>query len=136
MPAILNALVAAVVTGARSLRQLEQRTVQIVKKLGSWKGLKKRIADNTFSTLLPRLRLPDLLACLHRMVKAEHRRGNLKPTRLPVGTVAIDGKHVATLHWHDSSCLLEAEQSRQAKQAKQGKQGKQAEQVEQVEQVE
>jgi len=100
LPAILAVLVAAVVTGARSLRQVEQRTLQIVKKLGSWRGLKKRIADNTFGKLLPRLRLSDLMAGLHRMVKAEKRRGNLEPTRLAVGAVAIDGKNVATLRWH------------------------------------
>jgi hypothetical protein len=35
---------------------------------------------------------------LHTLVKAEQRRGNL-PTVLPVGTVAIDGKNVAS--WHD-----------------------------------
>jgi predicted transposase YbfD/YdcC len=107
LPALLNALVAAIVTGARSLRQVEQRSLQIVKKLGPWKGLTKRIADNTFSTLLPRLALAELMSCLHRMVKAEHRRGNLKPTRLPMGAVAIDGKHVATLHWHDLCRVLE-----------------------------
>ena len=118
LPAILNALVVAVVTGARALRQVEQRTAQVVKKLGRWKGLTKRIADNTISAVLPRLSLSDLLACLHRMVKAEHRRGNLKPTRLPVGTVAIDGKHTATVHWHDLSSLLKKEQARQAKKAK------------------
>ena len=117
LPAVLNALVVAVVTGARALRQVEQRTAQIVKKLGRWKGLKRRIADNTISTLLPRLSLPDLLACLHRMVKAEHRRGNLKPTRLPVGTVAIDGKHTATVHWHDLSSLLKKKRAKQAKKA-------------------
>lgn len=101
LPAILTALVAAVVTGARSLRQVEQRTLQFVKKLGVWRGLKKRIADNTFGKLLRRLRVSDLMACLHRMVKAEMRRGNLKPTRLSVGAAAIDGKNVATLRWHD-----------------------------------
>jgi predicted transposase YbfD/YdcC len=35
------------------------------------------------------------------MVKAEHRRGNLEPTVLPIRTAAIDGKNVATLRWHD-----------------------------------
>lgn len=109
LPAILAVLVAAVVTGARSLRQVEQRTLQIVKKLGSWRGLKKRIADNTFGKLLPRLRLSDLMAALHRMVKAEKRRGNLEPTRLAVGAVAIDGKNVATLRWHDLCRVMDLE---------------------------
>jgi len=46
-------------------------------------------------------------ACLHRLIKAEHRCGNLKPTYLPVGTVAIDGKNVATLRWHDLCRVLD-----------------------------
>lgn len=125
LPAMLSALVAAIVTGARALRQLEQRTAQIVQKLGRWKGLTQRIADNTFSMLLPRLRLSEVLACLHRMVKAEHRRGNLNPTRLSVGTVAIDGKHVGTVHWHDLSRLLLAERARRAKGAKRAKRAQQ-----------
>ena len=56
---MLNALVVAIVTGARALRQLEQRTAQLVAKLGRFKGLTRRIADNTFSTLLPPLRLSE-----------------------------------------------------------------------------
>ena len=115
---MLSALVAAVVTGARALRQLEQRTAQIVQRHGGWRGLTKRIADNTFSTLLPRLGLWQVLGCLHRMVKAEHRRGNLEPTHLPVGTVAIDGKHVATVHWPDLSNLLQAEEANKRNQAR------------------
>jgi hypothetical protein len=56
--------------------------------------------------VLPRLDVGDLMACLHRLFKAEHRRGNLKPTRLPRGAVAIDGKNVATLHWPDMLRVL------------------------------
>jgi hypothetical protein len=107
--AILTALVAALVTMARSLRAVEQRTGEITAKHGTWLGLCGRIADNTFGRLLPRLRLTALLACLHRLVKAEHRRGNLKPTALPRGTVSIDGKNAATVHWPDLCRLLELE---------------------------
>lgn len=81
LPAMLSALVVAIVTGARALRQLEQRMAQLVAKLGRFHGLTRRIADNTFSTLLPRLRLSEVLACLHRMVKAEQGSDErLKPT--------------------------------------------------------
>ena len=107
LPALLTALVVAMVTRARSLRMVEQRTAQIACKLGRWMGLAGRIADNTFGKVLGRLRLADLVACLHRLVKAEHRRGNLKPTHLPISAVAIDGKNVATLHWHDLCRVLE-----------------------------
>ena len=107
LPTLLAALVSGMVTKARSLRAVEQRTAQFVRKLGSWLGVTRRVADNTFGQILPRLRLADLVACLHRLVMAEHRRGNLKPTRLAAGAVAIDGKNVATLYWHDLCRVLE-----------------------------
>ena len=107
LPTVLTALVAAMVTMARSLRMVEQRTGQMARKQGRWMGVQGRIADNTFGKVLPRLEESDLMACLHRLVKAEHRRGNLKATRLPRGAVAIDGKNVATLHWHDMLRVLE-----------------------------
>ena len=109
LPALLAALVTAMVTQARSLRAVEQRTAQVVCKLGAWLGIARRIADNTFTKLLPRLPFADLVACLHRLVKAEHRRGNLAPTHLTVGAIAIDGKNSATLRWHDLCRVLDLE---------------------------
>jgi predicted transposase YbfD/YdcC len=53
------------------------------------------------------------------MVKAEQRRGNLTPTMLPIPTIAIDGKNVATLRWHDLCRLLDLDpQAACAKQVK------------------
>lgn len=98
---VLSALVASMVTRARSLRAAEQRTAGMALKHGCFMGLKGRIADNSFGKVLPRLEFGPLVGCLHRLVKAEHRRGNLEPSRLAVGTVAIDGKNAGTVHWHD-----------------------------------
>lgn len=106
LPTMLTALVAALVTMARSLRMVEQRTGQMSGKHDEWMGVGERIADNTFGKVLPRLAQGELMGCLHRLVKAEHRRGNLEPTRLPRGTVAVDGKNVATLHWPDMLRVL------------------------------
>ena len=39
---------------------------------GQWMDVNGRIADNTFGKVLPRLEVSDLMACLHRLVKAEH----------------------------------------------------------------
>jgi hypothetical protein len=111
LPALLTALVTAMVTKARSLRAVEQRTAQLVHKVGQWLGIAKRIADNTFSAILPRLKLTELVACLQRLVKAEHRRGNLKATRLAVGAIAIDGKNSATVHWHDLCRVLDLDEA-------------------------
>lgn len=106
---VLTALVVAMVTAARSLRDVEIRSLQIAKNPEGGLGITRKIADNTFGKVLPRVEHEDLVACLHRMVKAEHRRGNLEPTVLPVGTVAIDGKNVATLRWHDLCRVLKLE---------------------------
>ena len=107
LPVMLTVLVTAMLTAARSLRQVEQRTGQLIERNGPWQGLQNRIADNTFGKLIPRLELEELVKRLVGMVKAEHRRGNLTPTQLPVATAAIDGKNVATLRWHDLCRVLE-----------------------------
>jgi hypothetical protein len=107
LPTLLTALIGAMVTKARSLRAVEQRTAQMACKLGSFFGIDGRIADNTFGKVIPRLRFAQLVRCLHRLIKAEHRRGNLHPTVLSVGAVAIDGKNVATLRWHDLCRVLQ-----------------------------
>lgn len=106
---VLTALVAAMTTRARSLRRVEERTAQIVAMHGTWLGIKGRIADNTFGKILPRLEPMQLCTALHRQVKAEHRRGNLSPNRLPIGSAAIDGKNIATLRWHELCQTLELE---------------------------
>jgi predicted transposase YbfD/YdcC len=106
LPSLLAALIVAGVTGNGSLRHVELRTGQIAKRFGRWQGITRRIADNTFS-VLARLHLGDLLGRLHALVKAEHRRGNLEPTHLPIRTAAIDGKNIATLRWHDLCRVLE-----------------------------
>jgi hypothetical protein len=109
LPTALTGLVTGMVTNARSLRGVEQRTAEIAKKHGAWQGIKKRIGDNTLGRIIKRIRLVALLACLHRLIKAEQRRGNLKPTVLPIGTVAIDGKNVGTLRWGDLCRALDLE---------------------------
>lgn len=101
LPTVLVALVASMLTRARSLRMAEQRTAAIAHKQGAWLGVKRRIADNTFGKVVPKLRFASVLPCLHRLIKAEQRRGNLNPSRLTVGTAAIDGKNAGTVRWHD-----------------------------------
>ena len=107
LPTLLAALITAMTTQARSLRAVERRTEQIAAKLGSFLGIVTRIADNTFGRVLSRLKVADMTACLHRLIKAEHRRGNLVPHNLPEGAAALDGKNAGTLHWHDLCRVLE-----------------------------
>ena len=102
LPVILTAVVSAMASDAPGLRGAETRTDQIAAKHeDGWQGIGQRIADNTIGAVLRRLEARDLVECLHRMVKAEHRRGNLDPVVLRNGTASIDGKSTATLRWHD-----------------------------------
>ena len=106
LPAILTMIITGVVTFTRSMRQLEERTVQIATRRGEWMGIKERIADNTLGRALVYVKPSQMNACFVRLVKAEHRRGNLKSTRSRLRAVAIDGKNVATLRWHDLCRVL------------------------------
>jgi predicted transposase YbfD/YdcC len=103
---ILGSLVASMVTRAPSLRGAELRTAQISRQHNAFLGIDGRIADNTFGKILPRLEPRDVRRRLVAMVKAEHRRGNLQSTAFPVPTVAVDGKNVASLRWHDLCRVL------------------------------
>ena len=47
---LLGVLVVSMVTMARSLREVEDRSEQIAQKRGPWLGISQRIADNTFGT--------------------------------------------------------------------------------------
>jgi len=112
LSALLAALVASMATMARSLREVEDRSEQIAHKRDLWLGISHRIADNTFGKVLPRLSFKALVKRLHAAVKAEKRRGNLEPIRLPIRTAAIDGKNVATLRWYDLCRVLDLDPSK------------------------
>ena len=114
LPVVLTAVVSAMASDAPGLRGAERRTDQIAAKYeDGWQGIAQRIADNTIGAVLRRLETRDLVECLHRMAKAEHRRGNLSPVVLRVRTASIDGKNTATLRWHDL-CRLAGVDKQQA----------------------
>lgn len=100
---LLGLSVLALASGARSTRDFERRTLQLDPALQAALELDGHIADNTLGTLLPRLPVYELRRCLHRHIKAEWRRKRLRPDRQRFGlsSVAIDGKHLATIpEWH------------------------------------
>jgi hypothetical protein len=73
---MLTALVAAMTTMARSLRMVEQRTGQMALKQGQWMDVQKRIADNTFGKVLPRLEVGELMAlCILAVARKLSRLG-------------------------------------------------------------
>lgn len=101
---VLALMTYALCSGARSLHAIEGRSEQLRGSVREQLGLPdERIADNTLGDVLRGVSPSELRRCLHRQVKAELRRGNLEPTRLGAGlsVVAIDGKALSTLRWHD-----------------------------------
>lgn len=89
--------VLALASGARSTRAVEDRSVMLPPKLRTQLDITGRVSDNAFGGLLTRLDPFAVRSALVRKVKAEWARKQLRPVRLPVSTVAIDGKHLATI---------------------------------------
>lgn len=94
---VLNLAVLSLVTAARSTRAVEQRSEGLKHKVKRHIGLADSISDNAFGLLMARLEPNDLRKVIRSQIKAEWRRKNLRPTVLPWSTVAIDGKHMATI---------------------------------------
>ena len=97
LKALLCLAVIALATGSRSTRAVEYRSEQLRPTVRNRLGVEERISDNAFGLILPRLEWADLRRALHRQIKAEWRRRNLRPSRLTRSTVAIDGKHLARI---------------------------------------
>ena len=96
---LLKLGVLGMATGARSTRAVENRSEQLRPTIRADFGLEARVSDNAFGLALQQLDPVELRRALHRQTKAEWRRGNLRPESgpLPWSTVAIDGKHLATI---------------------------------------
>jgi len=92
---VLTAVVTGVVAGCRSLAGVEALSEKMAAALRGMLCLPRRLPDTTMRDLLPRLRPEGLRKCLHRQVKAAHRRKALAPAGLPFGVAAVDGKATA-----------------------------------------
>lgn len=95
---LLTTAVLSLALLARSLRRAEQLSEELcdnrrLRRL----GVRRRVPDSTLGDALSQVVPAELLAELHRQVRAEHRRKALRPVVLPVGVVAIDGKCQAVL---------------------------------------
>ncbi len=94
---LLKLGVLALSSNARSTRAVEHRSEQLRPGVRAEIGLRERVSDNAFGLALQKVDWCEVRRCLHRHIKAEKRRKRLLPTRLSKSTVAVDGKHVATL---------------------------------------
>jgi hypothetical protein len=98
LSALLSSALLGMVLLARSLRRAEQLSEDLAgARLLRQLGLHRRVPDSTLGEALSRVAPSELLAQLHHQVLAEHRRKALRPVRLPVGVIAIDGKTQAVL---------------------------------------
>ena len=95
--ALVSALALGCIAASPSLRHVEELTAGLHPKVRRKTKINRRISDTKLRDELHTLEADELRAALNRQVKAEHRRGNLKPTRLPIGLVAIDGKGLGKL---------------------------------------
>jgi predicted transposase YbfD/YdcC len=103
--------VLALASGARSTRAVEDRSATVRPRFRSQVGITERISDNAFGLLIPQIDPFEVRNALIRQVKGEWERRGLRPVRLPVSTVAIDGKHLATIGEKRLRALISAETS-------------------------
>ena len=96
--ALLGCALTSLVLLSRSLRRAEQLSCDLVgSRLLRRLGIRRRVPDSTLGDALALVAPSELLAELHRQVRAEQRRKALGPERLPGGVIAIDGKVQAVL---------------------------------------
>ena len=98
---LVMALALGAVAALRSLREVEALTAGLRPAVRRRSRITRRYNDTKLRDTLLRLHPEETRVAIHRQVKAEHRRGNLKPTRLPFVVVAIDGKGLGKLDQWD-----------------------------------
>jgi hypothetical protein len=95
--ALIHGLMIGCLSAARSLREVEALTASLDRSVRRRTQVTQRISDTKLRDTLNQLEVEETRQALHRQVKAEHRRGALKPDRFPFGVVAIDGKGLGKL---------------------------------------
>lgn len=95
---ILAAIVLGIMAKARSVRAVEDKTDDMG-PLGARFGIVRRVPRTTIGRTAARAVAPsELQAHLARTIRAEQRRKTLRPTELPVGCVALDGKGIRSVY--------------------------------------
>ena len=94
---LLMALALGCAAALPSLRAVETMSACLAPSWRRQSRIRRRISDTKLRDALMAIEPEQARPCIHRQVKAEHRRGRLAPTRLPFGVVAVDGKGLGTL---------------------------------------
>src|SRR5205085_1181773 len=85
----------------KSAKDVEALTAEMSVPLRRKLRIRRRLPDTTLRDVLTKLSPNELRFAMHRLIKAAHRRGSLKPTQLPFGVVAMDGKTVVIDAWDE-----------------------------------
>ena len=104
--ALIHGLMIGLLSAARSLREVEALTASLNGQVRKGTKIQHRISDTKLRDTLMQVDVAQARHALHRQVKAEHRRGNLKPDRFPFGVVAIDGKGLGKLDRWDHPDIM------------------------------
>lgn len=94
---LLMALALGCAGALPSLRAVETMTAWLDPYWRRKSRIRGRISDTKLRDALMAIEPAEARLCIHRQVKAEHRRGRLAPSRLPFGVVAVDGKALGKL---------------------------------------
>ena len=93
---LLRSAVVGLVSGAKSLGDVERTTAELTPAVRRRLGIRRRVSDTTLRDLLCKLRPHEVRPHLHRVVRAAHRRKALSDAcGLPFGRVSLDGKATA-----------------------------------------
>lgn len=101
LPSMLNAALLGIMSGRKSLRDIEQMTADLSLTTRRQLGIKKRIPDTSLRDVLCRMEMGSLRQCLHLMMASAWRRKALEPVGLPFHMLVLDGKSTALPCWDD-----------------------------------
>ncbi len=90
--ALLHTVLGAMLTGARSLADVEEMTERMSSPMKRLFGIQRRVPDTTLRDALCTIDPDELRSCLHIVVHQAQRRKAFEPSELPFGVVSLDGK--------------------------------------------
>lgn len=95
LSALLRAVLGGLLSGARSLADVEAISARLSRPIRRLLGVPRRVSDTTLRDALCALDPSELRKPLHAIVQRAQRSKALEPDTLPFGVVSLDGKHVS-----------------------------------------
>jgi hypothetical protein len=90
--ALLRATVGGILSGSRSLADVETLSKRLSRPVRRLFGIQRRLPDTTLRSALCTVEPSALRAPLHALVRKAQRRKALEPSELPFGVASLDGK--------------------------------------------